>query len=370
MRIAIMGPAYPFRGGIAAFTERLAQALQDAGHEVKIYTFIFQYPNFLFPGKTQYSEDPAPEDLDIEAGIHSMNPANWYRVGRRMRLEAFDQIICAFWLPFFGPCFGTILRQAKTPKTEVIGLIHNMIPHESRPGDGPFTRYFVKPVDRYIALSKSVLEDIDQFDPKAPKAYSPHPLYDHYGDPVDRREALEWLNLDPTAHYLLFFGLIRDYKGLDLLIEAFADARFREKDIHLIIAGEYYTDRKPYDEMIREHPQRERIHQVAAFIPNEEVRYYFSACDLVVQPYRHATQSGITQIAYHFNKPMVVTKVGGLPELCPDGKVGYVVEPEPEAIADGILRFFAERHGEKMAQAMEEEKKKYSWGRLVACLFQ
>ena len=361
MRIAIMGPAYPFRGGIAAFTERLGLALQEAGHEVKVYTFIFQYPNFLFPGKTQYSEDPAPEQLDIEACIHSMNPANWYRVGRRMRLEAYDQIICAFWLPFFGPCFGTILRQAKTAKTEVVGLIHNMIPHESRPGDGPFTRYFVKPVDRYVALSESVLADIDQFDPQAPKAYSPHPLYDHYSEPVDRREALRWLGLAPEARYMLFFGLIRDYKGLDLLIDAFADERFRENNIHLLIAGEFYTDRKPFDAQIAHHPFRERIHLVAQFIPNEAVRYYFNASDLVVQPYRHATQSGITQIAYHFDKPMVVTKVGGLPELCPDGKVGYVVEPVPGAIAEGILRFFEQTDTAAMAKSIAKEKEKYSW---------
>lgn len=361
MRIAIIGPAYPFRGGIAAFTERLARALQEAGHEVKIYTFVFQYPNFLFPGKTQYATDPPPEQLDIEACIHSMNPANWYRVGRRMRREAYDQIICAFWLPFFGPCFGTLLRQAKTPKTEVIGLIHNMIPHEARPGDRPFTRYFVKPVDRYLALSKSVLADIEQFDSKAPKTYAPHPLYDHYGAPLERQEALQWLGLDPKSRYMLFFGLIRDYKGLDLLLEAFADERFREKNIHLLIAGEYYTDRQPYDVLLAAHPQGERIHQVAQFIPNEEVRYYFSAADLVVQPYRHATQSGITQIAYHFNKPMVVTRVGGLPELCPDGKVGYVVDPEPRAIAEGILRFFEHTDAAVMSRAVAEEKKRYSW---------
>lgn len=365
MRIAIIGPAYPFRGGIAAFTERLALALQEAGHEVRVYTFVFQYPDFLFPGKTQYSEDPAPEQLDIVACIHSMSPVNWMRVGRRMRLEAYDQIICSFWLPFFGPCFGTLLRQAKTPKTEVVGLIHNMIPHESRPGDRPFTHYFVKPVDRYIALSKSVLADIDLFDPAAAKVYAPHPLYDHYGAALDRSEALQWLGLPPEANYILFFGLIRQYKGLDLLIEAFSDDRFREKNIHLLIAGEYYTDRKPYDAMLTTHPWRERIHQVAQFIPNEEVRYYFSACDLVVQPYHQATQSGITQIAYHFHKPMVVTNVGGLPELCPHGKVGYVVEPQPKAIADGILRFFAERQGEQMAAAMVKEKEKYSWERFV-----
>ena len=362
MKIAIIGTAYPFRGGLSAFNERLAKELQDQGHEVTIYTFTLQYPKFLFPGKSQYSSDPRPEHLKIEECISSVNPFNWFKVGNRIKKDKPDLVIVKFWLPFMGPCFGTILRKIRKNKhTKIVTIIDNIIPHEKRFGDKMFTKYFVKRIDAFMVMSKSVLRDVDQFDTAKPRTFSPHPIYDNFGVQTTRNEALEKLGFDVNLKYMLFFGLIRDYKGLDLLIQSMADQRIKDQNLKLIIAGEFYSDKEKYLNLIKENELGDAVIQVDKFIPDSEVADYFNACDLVVQPYKAATQSGVTQIAYHFNKPMIVTKVGGLEEMCPDGKVGYVVAPEPNAISDGIIRYFNDTDPDQMVQFIEEEKKKYSW---------
>lgn len=362
MKIAIIGTAYPYRGGLANFNERLTKEFLHQGHQVTIYTFTVQYPNFLFPGKSQYSEDPPPTDLTIDRCIHSMNPLNWYQVGKKIKNTQPDLVIVNYWLPFMGPCFGTILRQIKKGcAATLVSLTHNIIPHESRIGDEAFTNYYVKPVDAYLAMSRAVLQKINEFDPTTTKVYSPHPIYDNFGARSGREEALAKLGYDPACQYILFFGLIREYKGLDLLIKAFADPKFRNHKIKVIIAGEYYADRAPYHKLIKDAGLTDEIIEVDRFIKDSEVADYFNACDLVVQPYKSATQSGVTQIAYHFNKPMVVTNVGGLPEMCPDGKVGYVVAPKPEEIATAIFRFFFDTDRKAMIRHIKEEKKKYSW---------
>ncbi len=370
MKIAIIGSAYPFRGGIANFTDRLAKAFQDEGEEVTIYTFTLQYPDFLFPGKSQFSEDPPPGHLNIKRYINSVNPLNWLWAGNQIRKENPDLLIVKFWLPFMGPCFGTILRIIKRNRhTRVISFVHNMIPHEKRPGDRIFSKYFVRPVDAFLAMSKSVLEDVGQFDTTKPRALSPHPLYDNFGDIEPREKALERLGLDPEYRYILFFGLIRAYKGLDLLIRAFADPRFKTEKIKLIIAGEYYDQKEKYQQLIKESGISERTVQVDRFIPDSEVAHYFNASDLVVQPYKSATQSGVTQIAYHFNKPMIVTDVGGLKEMCPDGKVGFVTPPQSKAIADAIWKFFKETDRIAMIENIIGEKEKYSWEILTSAVY-
>ena len=370
MKIAIIGTAYPFRGGLAAYNERLAKALQDQGHEVTMYTFTLQYPSILFPGKTQYSDEPPPEHLKIVENINSVNPLNWFCTGKRIRKQVPDLVIIKFWIPFMGPCFGTILKRIKKNRqTKVVTIIDNIIPHESRPGDRIFTKYFVRQVDGFIAMSKSVLEDIDQFDRNKPKKFSPHPLFDNFGEIVPQKDALSKLGLDQDWKYILFFGFIRDYKGLDLLIKAFADNRFQSEKIRLIIAGEYYTDKEPYLKLIRENNLEDKIIQVDKFITDSEVADYFNACNLVVQPYKSATQSGVTQIAYHFNKPMIVTDVGGLAETCPDGKVGYVVNPDPDEITDALMKFFRETNHEEMHANIIDMKKKYSWEVLTESIF-
>jgi glycosyltransferase involved in cell wall biosynthesis len=366
MKIALIGTAFPYRGGLAAYNERLAIELQREGHDVTVFTFTTQYPGFLFPGKSQYSLEKGPENLNIVRCINSINPVNWILAGNRIKRQMPDLVLIKYWLPFMGPCFGTILRRIKRNRySKVITIIDNIIPHEPKIGDKAFTRYYVTPVDGFVAMSRNVLKDIEQYDKAKPKILSPHPLFDNFGTVLTREDALTKLGLDPEYRYLLFFGFVRKYKGLDLLIEAFADQRFRDTMIRMIIAGEYYSEKKTYIDLIEKHSLKDYVVLADRFIQDSEVRYYFSACDLVVQPYRSATQSGVTQIAYHFNKPMIVTNVGGLEELCPDGKVGYVTSTDPGEIADAIFRFFNETNQEEMINAIIEEKKKYSWNILV-----
>ncbi len=364
MKIAIIGSAHPLRGGgISTFNERLAQVLQQQGNDVVIYSFSLQYPSFLFPGKTQFTDEPAPKGIKIRSIINSVNPLNWLKSGSEIRKEQFDLVIIRYWLPFMGPAFGTILRKVKKNKhTRVLCIADNIIPHEKRPGDAQFTKYFIKPVDVFVTMSKDVLKDVKTFTSK-PAYFTPHPVYDNYKEAVSRDEACKKLGLDSSKQYILFFGFIREYKGLDLLLEAMADARIKKTGIELIVAGEYYNkDAEANNSKIIEQRQlQNRVHLKTDFIPNDEVRYFFSAADLVVQPYKHATQSGITQIAYHFEKPMVVTNVGGLPEVVPDGMVGFVAEPNPESIADAILKFFRPNSIPGLRDNILNEKKKYSW---------
>lgn len=355
-KIVIIGPAHPLRGGLASFNERLAQQLTEQGNEVSIHTFSFQYPNFMFPGKTQYADGPAPDGLHIQRTIHSMNPLNWLRTGRKIRKQRPDVVIIAYWLPMMAPALGSIANIIRKNKhSQIIGLVHNLIPHEKRPGDKPFTRYFVNQCHAFITLSKEVLADIKQLTDK-PVVYSPHPVYDNFGDAVPPAAAKQHLGWDANNKYLLFFGFIRAYKGLDLLLEAFADERIQAiRNVQLVVAGEFYEDRKKYDALLTD-----RVKVFSDFIPNDEVKYYFSAADLIVQPYRTATQSGISQMAYHFEKPMLVTAVGGLPEIVPDGKAGYVVTLDAKAIADGILRFLAQPP-DVFSSFIREQKQLYSW---------
>lgn len=366
MKVSILGSAHPLRGGLAAYNERLAREFMQAGDDVKIITFSLQYPEFLFPGTTQYSSLPKPKDLHIEVAVNSVNPLNWRKVGKQIRKDKPDLLIVKFWLPFMAPCLGYICRSAKKNKhTKVISILDNIIPHEKRPGDTRLTQYFVNSVDAFIAMSDSVYRDLSQFDTEKPRLLSPHPLFDNYGTPVSKEQAINALQLDPDKKYLLFFGLIRDYKGLDILLKAMATDELFNSDIVLIVAGEYYSNRDEYEQLIRTLDLHNKVELHTRFIPDDEVYKYFCAADVVVQPYKHATQSGVTQICYHFNKPMIVTNVGGLPEIVPDGKVGLVVEPDENAVANAILRFYNEGLEEEMVKNIELEKQKYSWAEMV-----
>lgn len=362
MKIAIIGPAHPLRGGgISTLNERLATILQEQGHEVIIYSFSLQYPSFLFPGKSQFTDEPAPSHLTIQSIINSINPINWLSAGKRIKNDKPDLVIVRYWLPFMGPSLGTVLRQVKKNKhSKVVCIADNIIPHEKRPGDEAFTKYFMKPVDAFITMSKEVLKDLGQLTNK-PKIYSPHPLYDNYGALLTRDEACDKLGLNKDTKYLLFFGFIRKYKGLDMLLEAMNEPALKNQNIHLIVAGEYYDDKSFYEDLIAKHNLKDRLHLFTEFIPNEDIRQYFSAADLIVQPYRTATQSGITSVAYHFEKPMVVTDVGGLAEVVIDGKTGYVADPNPSSIAQAVVKFFEKDSIPKLAENIQEEKKKYSW---------
>ena len=367
--IIIVGPAYPYRGGIADFNERLAREFQREGHKVTIYTFTLQYPGFLFPGKTQYSTSPAPGDLTIVRKVNSINPLNWVKVGREIRRQHPDMVMVRFWLPFLAPCLGTIARIISKDKgIKVVSLLDNVVPHEHRIGDKVFARYMIKSVGGYVAMSESVLADAKSFDDTKPYALTPHPLYDNFGDRVSRDEAIAHLGLDADTRYILFFGLIRDYKGLDLLLRAFADSRLRNKKTKLIVAGEFYSNAELYEQLERNLDIAEHIVWYKEFIPADQVRYFFAAADLVAQPYKTATQSGITQIAYHFERPMLVTDVGGLAEIVPHGKVGYVVKPEADAIADALVDFIDNHHESDYHEGILQEKTKYAWSNMTAAL--
>ena len=366
MKIGILGPAHPYRGGIAAFTERMAQALIAEGYEVVIYTYTLQYPSFMFPGKTQFTEKAPPSDLTIIRCINSVNPLTWRSTAQRIADDNNDLLIPMFWMPVMGLSQAKILKQVKrqNPQSKLISVVHNLIPHESRVGDDYLTKVFTSVVDGYLVLTESVLADVRKYSTQ-PALVSPHPIYDSFGEIESQETARAKLRLSPKVPYILFFGLIRDYKGLDLLLEAMADKRLDKLGVQLIIAGEYYSKKEKYENLIARYNLSQRIHDINKFIPDEEVADYFNAADLVVQPYKSATQSGVTQIAYHFDKPMIVTDVGGLKEMCPNGKVGFVVNPETNAIADGIYRFFAEADRQKMVQGVQEEKGKYSWESFV-----
>ena len=369
LNIVIIGPAHPLRGGLASFNERLAKEFIAQNHPTSIYTFSLQYPSFLFPGTTQFSSEAAPKDLKINPCIHSVNPFNWIKVGRKLKKQKPDLIIVRYWLPFMGPCLGSILRIVKrNHHTKIICIADNIIPHEKRIGDHAFTRYFIKPIDAFITMSQKVLNDLTLFHVKKPAVFVPHPLYDNFGVKISQFEAREKLGIEQEIPVVLFFGFIRKYKGLDLLFQAIKiinDTSTKKTAIEFLIAGEFYEDRGPYEEMIRELGIEKSLIMRTDFIPDSEVKNYLCAADVVIQPYKNATQSGVTPLAYHFEIPMIVTNVGGLPALVPDNIVGLITEPNPVSIAQKINEFF-EKDKSHFLPGLIEEKKKYTWSRMTS----
>lgn len=368
--VVILGSAHPLRGGLSSYNERLAREFLLMGHEVTIYTFSLQYPSLLFPGKTQLSASPKPPDLDIRVCVNSINPLNWIQVGRTIARQKPDVLITKYWLPFMAGCLGTICRMVKKNKhTKIICILDNLIPHEKRPGDKQLTHFFMNGLDACIAQSNSVLKDVDLFSKTIPRRLCPHPIFDNFGEPVSRDQALRYLGLDHNYRYMLFFGFIREYKGLDILLQAFAQLHQKHPQLKLIVAGEFYVDRKSYLNLIESLQLTEVIELRTDFIRDEDVRYYFCASDLVVQPYKHATQSGVTQICYHFNKPMLVTHVGGLADIVPDGIVGYVTPVSADAVANAISDFYDHNRMEMFSVNVQSEKLKYSWRNMVNHIF-
>lgn len=369
-KVVIIGPAHPLRGGLATFDQRLANEFIRSGYDCSIYSFSLQYPSFLFPGKTQFSNEPAPEGLKIFSVINSVNPFNWIKIGNRLKKQKPDIIVVRFWLPFMGPSLGTILRKVRKNKhTKIVCIADNIIPHEKRFADKSFTKYFLISCDAFITMSEKVMNDLRKFQNQKPAQLVQHPLYDNFGDIISKSDARKKLIINNEELIILFFGFIRKYKGLDLLLEAMKI--LKEKNIEhqipkikLLIAGEFYEDEKAYRELIDKLGIRENLILKTEFIPDSEVKYYLCAADAVIQPYRNATQSGVTPLAYHFEKPMIVTNVGGLPSLVPNEKAGLVVEPDPVSIADGILKFY--QLGENyFIPHLRNEKKKFDWSNMI-----
>ena len=367
-KVIIIGPGHPLRGGLATFNQRLAKEFIQSGYECSICSFSLQYPRIFFPGKSQYTNEPAPEGLLIRPLINSINPFNWIKVGNLLKNERPDIIVVRFWIPFMGPALGTILRRVKKNKhTKIICIADNVIPHEHRPGDRTFTRYFLKSCDAFITMSEKVMTDLRFFQKNKPVKIVQHPLYDNFGSPVSKDEARQKLGLPKEDKIVLFFGFIRHYKGLDILLQSMADERIKKAGIKLMIAGEFYEDNRKYFDLIDRLKIQDQLIVKTDFIPDLEVRDYLCAADAVIQPYRNATQSGVTPLAYHFEKPMVVTNVGGLASLVPHEKVGLVAEPTPRSIADAILRVY--QLGEYyFIPQVRAEKKKYSWQTLIEAI--
>ena len=369
MKVVLLGTAHPFRGGLAAFNERLINEFLKEGHEADIITFTTQYPSLLFPGSTQFTDAPPPQHLKIKRMLSSVNPLTWWRTGRRLRRERPDILIIKYWLPFMAPAFGTVARMARgNGQTRVICIADNIVPHEPRFYDKAFTRFFVNSCDGFITMSNEVLRDLSGFNRTILRAGNPHPLFDNFGKRTARQEACATLQLDSSKKYILFFGFIRDYKGLDLLLEAMREVTAQLPEVELIVAGEFYTNAESYLQQAA--PLGAAIHWYDRFISDDEVSTFFSVADLVVQPYKHATQSGVTQIAYHFEVPMVVTNVGGLPELVPDGEAGLVVPPQSDAIAAAIIRFFKEDMQPTLLAGLRAGKARFGWDRMVQTILQ
>ncbi|MBR4994628.1 MAG: glycosyltransferase family 4 protein [Alistipes sp.] len=359
MKITILGPAHPYRGGLASIMHTMAREYQRRGHEVNIYTFTVQYPSLLFPGKSQYVDTPAPDDLHIERVMNTVNPINWVSVGLRLKREKPDMVLMKYWTPFMAPCFATIARIARSNGvTKVVCQIDNVEPHEHHIIDKPFNHYYLRGVDGFVYMSEQVRSELVQYT-SAPAIFSPHPMFENFGKRVEREEACRKIGLDSSLKYTLFFGLIRDYKGLDMLLRAWQ--QWQPEGRKLLVAGEFYTSRESYIELIDSLGLKDRVVLHDRFIADDDVRYYFSAADCLVLPYRSATQSGVTQIAYNFSLPMLVTRVGGLPEIVPDGGVGYVCEPTVDGICQGLKRIYSEGALDALQANFESERKRFSW---------
>lgn len=364
-RILIVGPAHPLRGGLATYNERLAQVLKQEGHDCDILSFSLQYPKLLFPGKTQLSTDNAPNHINIYSDINSVNPANWISVGLKYKKAKYDIVVFRYWMSFMAPAFGTIARLIKSNgHTKILAITDNVIPHERKFFDAAFTNYFLPVCDGFLTMSESVKQDLLDLNLTQPITYVPHPMYDTFGNAISKQEAKQKLGFNQDTNYLLFFGFIRKYKGLGLLLDAFADERFKALNLKLIVAGEFYEDKKPYLEQIEKLGLKDRVLVCDDFIPNNQVSTYFCASDVVVQPYLNATQSGVTQIAYYYNKPMIVTNVGGLAELVPNNKVGFVCNVNQQEIADAIYNFYTQQKENEFTQAAENEKQRFTWQNL------
>lgn len=361
LKVVIVGPAFPLRGGIADFNEALALAFQERNAETSIYSFYFQYPKFLFPGTNQNAEGSANPELKIQSTISSVNPLSWLITANKIASEKPDFVIIRYWLPFMAPALGTIAKLLRRKLIHIIAITDNVIPHEKRPGDSLFTKYFVNNCHAFVTMSKSVLNDLSSFTSSSKKKFIPHPVYNIFGEAISKAEAREKLGIALNEKVILFFGFIRSYKGLDLLIEAMANPKLRDLNVKLLIAGEFYEDSKPYLERIATIENGKRFILHTSFIGKEMVKNYFCAADMVVQPYKNATQSGITQIAYHFGRPMLVTNVGGLAEIVSDQRVGYVTEKDSSSIANAIYDFYLHSREVEFAKNAKIDSELFSW---------
>ncbi|GIV60109.1 MAG: glycosyl transferase [Rhodothermaceae bacterium] len=368
-RLVLLGPVYPFRGGIAHFTEAMYRGLRARGHTVEAVTFSRQYPRVLFPGKTQYEAARPADPVPAVRLLDSVNPVSWLRTARYIARRRPAAVLLAYWMPFFAPAFGTVVRYLRRRGIPSVAVVHNALPHERRPGDRVLGRYALRACAGYVTLSDAVTRDLAVLGVRGPVRQVVHPVYDRFGSPLPKAAARAALGLPLEAPVVLFFGFVRRYKGLHVLLDALPHVLRTLPDVRLVVAGEFYEDEAPYREQIAAHGLETRVVMHAEYIPDDTVATYFSAADLVVQPYVSATQSGVVQIAYHFERPVVVTDVGGLAEVVPHGRAGLVVPPgDPRALAGAILRFFRENLSERLVAGVRTEKQRYGWTPLLEAL--
>jgi len=359
MNIILLGPAYPYRGGISNTNEALCRNLMKEGHKVSIWTFTLQYPSLLFPGKTQYSHSKAPKNLAIKRKINSLSPRNWIRVANQINKAQPDLVLVRYWTPFLALALGTIVKRLNVD-IKKIAITDNVHPHENTLFQKQFTHYFCKQFDGFITFSKSVASELDLYVQK-PIVFLQHPINDKLPLPSEQLKSQKELALDPSKTYFLFFGLVRKYKGLDLLLKAFYRLHQKNRNTHLLIVGEHYESFQKYRKLVSSLQIEASVTFENRYVPTHELSKWFSASDLVVQPYKTASQSGVTPLSIWFNKPTLVTKVGGLYESVVHKKTGWIVEPTVEGIEKGMEDFLNSKDKEIYKKALQLQQKKLSW---------
>ena len=367
MKIVIIGTAYPMRGGIAHYISQLYKKLIQRGHEIKIISFKRQYPSIFFPGKTQQDLSEEIEPLPSKPLLDSIGPLSWIRTFIEIYRYQPDLIIFKYWMPFFAPCYSAVSFLTRLfTRTKILYICDNIVPHESNPLDKLLTKIGLWNVHYFIVMSSTVKKSLLAYKPQANFRETPHPVYDYFQDNFSRENARKNLGLNKDDRVLLFFGYVRQYKGLHTLLKAIPLV-LKKANVKLIVAGEFYDSREKYENLINELGINYAVKIYDDYIPNEKVAMFYNAVDVVVLPYVSATQSGIIQIAYNYNKPVITTNVGGLPEVVEEGKTGFIVPAEdPEKLAEAIIDFFEINNPESFSNYIAEYKQRFSWDRLVS----
>lgn len=368
-RIALIGTMYPYRGGIAHFMETMARGLPERGHEILPVTFSRQYPDFLFPGRTQYEEHPPEKPLATQRWIDTVGPQSWFSTARRLTEWQPDALIYKYWMPFFAPAYGVISRRLRKRGSKILCVVDNAIPHERRPLDKQLSQWFLGSCDGLLVMSDTVERDLRTLHVRAPQRRVEHPIYDVFGEAVPKEQARQELGLPPDAPLLLFFGHVRRYKGLQVLLEAMPSVREQLPAAQLLVCGEFYEDERGYREQIEGLGIQDCVRLHAEFIANDQVGRWFCASDLIVQPYVSATQSGVAQIAYQFERPSIISDVGSLAETVPHEEAGFVVPPsDPAALAAAIVRYYREDWEPRLREGVRSRRGLYSWDRFYEAI--
>ena len=368
MKITLIGPFPPFRGGIADFNLALTNELTKS-HEIQNINYTTQYPRLFFPGETQYKMGTATH-LNSERILSSINPLTWKKTARIIIAFQPNLILIHYWMPFFAPALirlASVIKQKSS--AQIIAICHNLVPHEKYWWNQFFMRTFIQKVDKFMVMSKSVEDELLKIKPNAEFQFSPHPIYNIFGKPIEKSVARKKLNLK-SKNIILFFGLIREYKGLDILLKSIPQIQREIDNFCVVVVGECYDDKNKYKRIIDSLKIHENVVLNFRFIPDDKVKVYFSAADVIALPYRSATQSGITQIAFNFNRPVIVSDVGGLGEIVPNGRVGFAVQPQPQEFADAIIKFFKKNKFQEFSNNIHTHKKLFYWDNYVKNLME